>query len=395
MSTSPRPNGADEQIRVPRLLVAASEVSWRAIVCTAAVAIVVYAATRIGVVLIPVVIALLLSTLLVPPARWLERRGVPRALASTLVLVGAVLVLAGLIAFVAQGVAHESDDLADQISGGANELGRIVADLPFGLDEAEVQKQIDSIDDRIRENSDSIRNGVLSGAAIAGQLLGGLAIVLVVLFFFLKDGPDLWRWICRLFPQARRPALDELGERSWAVLGSYVRGVVFVAFVDAVGIGLGLWAVGVPLVMPLAVLTFVLAFIPIVGAITAGGAATLVALVAVGPVAALVTLGIVIVVQQLESNVLYPFIVGRTIQLHPLVVLLSVTTGGLLYGIVGAALAVPLAVVMIAAATTIQHHSVRGEVAVGPPPIAEHAEPSPDAPDPPADRPRWMRPFRR
>ena len=367
-------NGSDEQIRVPRLLVAASEISWRALVCIAAVSIVVYALTRVGFVVIPVIIALLLSTLLVPPARWLERRGLPRAGATVVVLLAAVLILAGLIAFVAQGVAHESDDLADQVSRGADELGRYIADLPFGLDEREVQKQIDSLDDRIRENSDSIRNGVVSGAAIAGQLLGGLAIVLVVLFFFVKDGPSMWRWVCRLFPKARQPALDELGERSWAVLRSYVRGVVFVAFVDAVGIGLGLWAVGVPLVLPLAVLTFVLAFVPIVGAITAGAAATLVALVAVGPVAALVTLGIVILVQQLESNVLYPWIVGRTIELHPVVVLLSVATGGLLYGIVGAALAVPLAVVVIAAATTIQHHSVRGEVAVGPPPIAEDAQ---------------------
>ena len=367
-------DAADQQIRAPRLLVAASEISWRVIVCLAAVSIVVWALTRVGFAVIPVVIALLLSTLFVPPARWLQRRGVPRALATTIVFLGGILLLSGLIALVASGVANEADSLSKQVSGGANELGKYIADLPFGLDEREVQRQIDSIDDRIRENSDAIRNGVVSGAAAFGQALGGLAIVLTVLFFFIKDGAGMWSWFCRLFPPARRPALDELGERSWTVLSAYVKGVVFVAFVDAVGIGLGLLIIGVPLVLPLAVLTFVLAFIPIVGAIAAGAAAVLVGLVAEGPVAALLVLGLVVLVQQLESNVLYPWIVGRTVELHPVVVLLAVTIGGLLYGIVGAALAVPLAVVIAAAATTIQHHSVHGEVAVGPPPVQDTAD---------------------
>ena len=361
----------DEQIRAPRLLVAASEISWRVIVCLATLAIVVWALTRIGFAVIPVIVALLLSTLFVPPARWMHDRGVPRALATSIVFVGGILLLSGLVALVASGVASEADSLSKQVSGGANELGVYIADLPFGLDEREVQRQIDSIDDRIRENSDSIRNGVVSGAAAAGQLLGALAITLTVLFFFIKDGAGMWRWFCRLFPEGRRPALYELGNRSWSVLSAYVKGVVFVALVDAVGIGLGLLIIGIPLVLPLAVLTFVLAFIPIVGAIAAGLAAVLVALVAEGPVAALLVLGLVVLVQQLESNVLYPWIVGKTVELHPVAVLLAVTIGGLLYGIVGAALAVPLAVVGAAAATTIQHHSIHGEVAVGPPPIQD------------------------
>jgi predicted PurR-regulated permease PerM len=369
------PAGSDERIRAPRLLVVTSEIAWRLLVCVGAAAVVVYLLTRVGFAVIPVIIALLLSTLFVPPARWLERRGLPRGLAAALTFAAGILVIAGLIAFVANGVAHEADDLADQISSGADELGSMIADLPFGISEREVQEQIDTIDDRIRENSESIRDGVVSGAMAAGQILGGLLIALVVLFFFIKDGPEMWAWLCRLFPDARRPALDELAERSWTVLSSYVRGVVTVAFIDAIGIGLGLWIVGVPLVLPLAVLTFVLAFVPILGAITAGAAAVLVALVANGPVAAIVVLGIVILVQQLESNVLYPWIVGRTMELHPVVVLLSVTAGGLLYGIVGAALAVPLVAAIAAAATTIQHHAVSGEVAVGPPPVQDDAEP--------------------
>jgi putative heme transporter len=364
----------DVQIRLPRLLVAASEISWRVLLCLAALSIVVYALTRVGFAVIPVIIALLLSTLFVPPARWLQRRGVPRALAATIAFLGGILLLSLLIGFIASGVASEADELGRQISQGADELGALVADLPVGLDEREVQRQIDSIDDRIRENSGSIRSGVISGAAAAGQFLGGLIIVLVILFFFIKDGALMWRWFCRLFPPGRRPALDELGDRSWSVLSAYVRGVVTVAFVDAVGIAIGLWIVGVPLVLPLAVLTFVLAFVPLIGAFVAGGAAVLVALVAVGPVAALVVFGIVLLVQQLEGNVLYPFIVGRTVELHPVAVLLAVTVGGLLYGIVGAALAVPIAVVTAAAATTIQHHSIHAEVAVGPQQARETAD---------------------
>ena len=354
------------QVRVPRLLVAASEISWRLLVCLAAGGLVVYALTRVGFAVIPVIVALLLATLFVPPARWLQRKGVPRVLATVLVFLGGILLLAGLVALVAQGVASEADDLSKQVRGGANELGSIVASLPVGLDEREVQKQIDTIDDRVKDNSSSIGNGVLSGALAAGQFLGGLAIALVVLFFFIKDGGAMWDWLCRLFPPGRRAALDELGARSWNVLSAYVKGVVFVALVDAVGIGIALWIVGVPLVLPLAVLTFILAFVPLVGAFAAGAAAVLVALVSQGSVAALIILGAVILVQQLEGNVLYPFIVGKTVQLHPVAVLLAVTVGGLLYGIVGAALAVPIAVVAAAAASVVQNHSVHGEVAVGP-----------------------------
>jgi putative heme transporter len=363
--------GRAHPVRMPRLLVAASEMSWRFLVCAAAAAVVVWALMQVGFVFIPVLIALLLSTLLVPPARWLQRRGLPPLLATVLVFLGGLGVVAGLVALVAPPVVDEFDQLADQVRGGVDELGDYIADSPLGLDRAEVQEQIDQIDDRIRDNADAIRDGVVSGAQAAGQFLAGLGIMLVVLFFFVKDGGRMWDWVRRAAPSTRRPALDDLGERCWRVLTAYVHGVVFVAFVDAVGIGLGLWIIGIPLVLPLAVLTFMLAFIPILGAITAGAAAVLVALVSEGPVAALLVLGVVVLVQQLESNVLYPNIVGRTIRIHPVVVLLAVASGGLLYGIVGAALAVPFAIMGIAAASVIRRHSVQGEIDVGPAPVSD------------------------
>jgi putative heme transporter len=361
-----RPPEDTREIRVPRLLVVASEISWRALVVLAAVVAVAYGLMKVGFVAIPILIALLLSTLLVPPARWLQARGLPPALATSIVFLGGVVALVAVIAGISAAVASEWDALSDQVSGGADELGQLLADLPLGLSEAEIQKQIDTVDDRVRENSASIRDGVVSGAQAAGQFLAGLAIMLVVLFFFVKDGARMWESICRLFAPERRPALDEMGERSWYVLTAYVRGVVFVALVDAVGIGIGLWIIGVPLVVPLAVLTFLFAFVPIVGAIAAGAAAALVALVSQGAVAALLVVGLVILVQQLESNVLYPWIVGKTVELHPLVVLLAVAIGGVLYGIVGAALAVPLALLATAAASVVRHHAIQGEISVGP-----------------------------
>jgi predicted PurR-regulated permease PerM len=354
---------------VPRLLVVASELSWRFLVCLAAAVAIVYGITQVGFAVIPVVVALLLSTLLVPPARALERRGVPRTIAAVVVFAGGLLLIVSVGLLLAKPVSDEFDALGERVRGGADELGRILADAPLAPSEREIQKQIDSVDDRIRENSSSIGSGVASGVAAAGQILAALVITLVVLFFFIQDGPRLWAWVVRALPPGRRPAVEELGDRSWKVLTSYVRGVVFVAAVDAIGIGLALAVIGVPLVIPLAALTFILAFVPLIGAVVAGIAAALVALVSDGAFAALLVVAAVVFVQQLEGNVLYPIIVGRTLELHPIVVLLSVTVGGLLYGIVGAALAVPVATVAVAAIKVVGRYSVQGEVAVGPPPV--------------------------
>jgi len=370
-SAAAQPGSDPQIIRVPRLLVAASELSWRLLICAAAGAVVVYALTRVGFAIIPVIVALLLSTLFVPPARWLERRGLPRALAASLVFLTGLLTIAGVVALLVAPVAAEFDALGAQVREGVDKVAGYLAALPLGLDEQRIQRSIDSIDDQISENQTSVQSGVLAGAQAAGQFLAGVTICLVVLFFFVKDGRSMWRWVVGLVPDARKPALDELGRRSWTTLTAYVRGVVFVAAVDAVGIGIALWLIGVPLVLPLAVLTFVMAFIPLVGAFVAGAAAALVALVAVGPVAALLVIGAVLLVQQVEGNVLYPMVVGRTVDLHPVAILLAVTVGGLLYGIVGAALAVPIATVLAATVKVVDRHSVHGEVAVGPPPVQE------------------------
>ena len=360
----PRPPGADEPIRVPRLLVAGSELGWRFLICVAAFAVVIYAITKVSFAFIPAFIALLLATLLTPPARWLERRGAPPALATTVVFLGGLAAISGLFALLIPPMVSEFSTLGDQVRKGVDQLVGYLGNAPFNMNEQALQKEIDSIDNRLQQNSGSISSGVLSGAAFAGQLLAGLAIMLVLLFFFVKDGPRLWRWVLRLFPYARRPVVDEVGQKSWVVLTSYVRGVAFVAAVDAIGIGLALVIIGVPLALPLAILTFFAAFIPVVGAWAAGLTATLVALVSGGPVDAGLVILATVIVQQVEGNVLYPMIVGRTLELHPIVILLAVTVGGVLAGIVGAAIAVPLAAMAAAAIVTVRRHTPGGEVAV-------------------------------
>ena len=355
-----------QDIRIPRLLVAGSELGWRFLVCIAALAVVVYGITKISFAFIPVFIALLLATLLVPPARWLQRRGAPPALAAFTVFLRGLAAFAALIALLGPPVVGEFDTIGDRVREGADRLGSYLADSPLHLDEAKVQKEIDRVDDRLRENSSTITSGLLSGAAVVGQLLAGLLIMLVVLFFFVKDGPRIWQWVVRLFPETRRPAMEQVGRESWHVLTHYVRGVVVVATIDAVGIGIALWLIGVPLVIPLAILTFFTAFVPVIGSIVAGIAAALVALVHGGPVDAGLVVAATLVVQQLEGNVLYAMIVGRQMELHPIAILLAVTIGGITAGIVGAAIAVPIAAVGAVVMKVAREQTAGGEVPVQP-----------------------------
>lgn len=352
------------EVRIPRMLVAGSELGWRFLVCIAALAVVVYGVSKVSFAFIPVFIALLLATLLVPPARWLQRRGAPPALATAVVFLGALAAFAALIALLAPTVVNEFGAIGDHVRQGADKLGRYLADSPLHLDEDKVQREIDRVDDRIRDNSGAITSGVVSGAAIVGQLFAGLLITLVVLFFFVKDGPRIWAWVVRLFPETRRDAIEQVGVESWAVLTQYVRGVVTVATVDALGIGFALWLIGVPMVVPLALLVFFTAFIPVVGSVIAGVVCALVALVNGGPVDALLVIGATLVVQQLEGNVLYPTIVGRRMELHPIAILLAVTIGGITAGIVGAAIAVPIAAVAAVAMKVAREQTAGGEIPV-------------------------------
>jgi putative heme transporter len=334
---------------VPRSLVTASELGWRFLVVVAAVAVLAYGLWYVRLVALPAFIALLLATVLVPPAQALRRRGLRPGAATAVVFLGALLIAGAILTVIVPSFVDEVGTLTETVTGGAQELGRLVASGPFGLDGADVQSAIDGLSDRLNASSGEIASGVLSGAVIVGQIGAGVLLTLVLVFFFVKDGPILWAWAVRLFPQSVRGRIDEAGRRSWSVLGAYVRGQALVATVDAIFIGLGLAILGMPLVLPLAVLTFAAAFVPIVGAFIAGAAAVLIALVAKGVGVALLVLGLNLLVQQIEGNVLYPMIMRRTIELHPVATLMVVGAGGVVAGIIGALVAVPIAAVVATA----------------------------------------------
>jgi predicted PurR-regulated permease PerM len=340
-SPPPRWKGDDA---VPRGLAVASAVTLRVAIVLGGVIVVALAASRLMLLVLPVIIALLLTTLLTPVTRWLQRhhwRPAPAALAATLL---AVLVFLGLWGLIIPGVVGQVDELVTSVQEGAGEAAGILE--PVGVGREEVSRALDDALSSVQGSA--VADQVLSGAALLTQWAAGIVLIVVLTFFFLKDGDRLWNWVLELFHEERQPVLHEVGVRSWTALSTYIQGVFLVATIDATLIGVALLIVGVPLALPLIVLTFIAAFFPIVGAFTAGAAAVLVALVSNGIGSALIVLAVIVAVQQLEGNVFYPVVVGRRMKLHPVAILLALTAGGVLAGVAGAFLAVPVAAVTAA-----------------------------------------------
>lgn len=296
-------------------------------------------------ILLPVVLALIVTTVLEPPVRFLrERMSFPAALAAATVLVGSLLVLVGLGFLLAPAVAGQSGDIVDDATAGLQRLQDWVQSSDF-LTKDQIDSGIQSLQDKLSSSGGAIASGVLSGVGVLSNFVVTTVVTLVLVFLFLKDGGRFLPMVRRLAgPRAGRHLSEVMG-RSWETLGGYIRTQALVSLIDAVLIGIGLLVLGVPLAIPLALLTFIGGFVPIVGAVVAGSLAVLVALVSNGPTGALIVLGIVLAVQQLEGNVLSPWLQSKSMNLHAAVVLLSVTLGGTLFGIVGAFLAVPVAAV--------------------------------------------------
>jgi len=291
----------------------------------------------------PVVIALLITTLTWPIARFLRRRGWRPALAASVVTVLFLLVVGGIMALIAVPVASEAGELSDGVVAGIDELRKWASGPPLNINGDQITEALDSAVARIQDSAGDIASAAATGV---GSVMNGVVtavLAVFLMFFLLKDGPRLLPWLARQLPGRLATDVPAVATRCWATLGSFVRSQAFVGALDAVFIGLGLWILGVPLVLPLAVLTFVGAFVPIIGALFAGFVAVLIALVFNGLTTALIVLAIIIVVQQLEGNVFQPILQSRGLGLHAAVVLLAVTLGGNLAGIAGALLAVPTA----------------------------------------------------
>jgi predicted PurR-regulated permease PerM len=356
---------------VPYGLRTAAAWSWRLIVVMAGLSVLLFAAAYLAVVVVPVIVALLAAALLQPGAAGLVKRGWPRSLAAATMLVVGLGVVSGIITLVVQQIAAGFGDLAAQVSEGIGQVQSLVV-RTFPITRGQLEDAVTQLQETLVDNQDTIASGALTTAVTVGEVFAGIVLALFTLFFFLKDGRSIWLWVVGLLPRGSRAYLDEAARRSWRTLISYVRATVAVAMVDAVGIGIGLAVLGVPLVIPLAALVFLGAFIPIIGSFLAGSVAVLVALVSVGPIKALFALAVVIVVMQVEGHVLQPLLLGRAVHVHPLAVVLAIAAGLLVAGIFGALIAVPTVACVNVAGTYL---SRRHEGPRPPEPRPERARP--------------------
>jgi predicted PurR-regulated permease PerM len=307
------------------------------------VTVAVYGLLQIRLLVIPVLIALILSAAIGPFVNLLRRKGLPGVPATLIAFLSLLVVLAATGTLIVLAVRSQWDELVAATTSGLDQLDAFLLNGPLPIDQAQLAQGRQAAIDFA--TSAQARSSALTGLSVATEFLAGTALMIIVLFFFLKDGARIWTFLLRPFSGQREARLRRAGKRTLEVLGSYVRGTAIIALIDATAIGIALLVLQVPLAVPLAMIVFVGAFIPLVGATFAGVLAVLIALVTKGPVVAAVVAAVVIAVNQLENHLLQPVVMARSLKLHALVILFSLTAGTILAGIIGAVLAVPLAAV--------------------------------------------------
>lgn len=327
-----------------------------------------YMLSLVSVVVVPLVLALFPAALLAPLANWLRGRRVPGGLAALFALLAGAGVLVGLVAALAPIVRGQLDGIREGVAAGWEQVQAFLASGPFGLDPISVDQLLERAQAALAETGTTGIGGRALGVATAlAEGIAGLFIGLFATFFYLKDGSRIAGWVRDLFPRRMRADADAILTRSWSTVGSYLRGIIVVGLVDGTLIGVALFFLDVPLAIPLAVLTAIGALFPIIGALAAGTVAVLVALATNGVGTALVVLAIVVAVQQLDGDLLQPLVLGRALALHPLAILVVLSAGGLLFGILGAFLAVPVTSMVARAVGYLREQ--RG--------AAPHGEPAP------------------
>ncbi|WP_433712516.1 AI-2E family transporter [Nocardia sp. CA-084685] len=323
-----------------------AEWAWRLLVMFAALIAFSMLVQKLATVVIPLAIGLLAAALLAPLVDWLQRLGLPRSVGVFVALVGSLGVVAGIMTFVVEQFIEGVPQLSDEITHSIHQIQDWLINGPPHLSDEQIRSAGDTIVKTIRENQDSLTSGALTTATVIGHVLTGAFLTLFILIFFLYGGDQIWHFVTRIVPTPHREKVRTAGQLGFGTLVGFVRATVVVALVDAIGIGAGLAILGVPLALPLASLVFISAFIPIVGAFLAGTIAVFIALVTKGWVTAVIVLGIIIAVMQLESHVLQPLLLGRAVSIHPLAVVLAIAAGIVLGGIAGGLLAVPFVAVM-------------------------------------------------
>lgn len=328
---------------VPRGLRLAAAYAWRLIVIAAAVAIVVWLVIQLKVIVIPLLIAILITALLWPAFTWLLRHGVPRWLAIVISVLSTLAIVSGLIWLVVWQVGLQWGSVQDRTVEAIEQFRQYLIDGPLHLTSAQIDDALAQVWTFTQEQAQLLLSGALAVGSTLGHVAVGALLAIFILLCTLADGGGIWRWTVRLFPRAARQPVDGAARAGWITVVNYARTQLLVASIDAVGIGLGAALLGVPLAIPVAVLVFLGAFIPIVGAVVTGAVAVFLALVYNGPFIAVLMLIVVLGVQQLEGHVLQPILMGAAVKVHPLGVVLVVAGGALVGGIPGALFAVPLA----------------------------------------------------
>jgi predicted PurR-regulated permease PerM len=315
--------------------------AWRLLVIFAAFLALLWVIKELEVIVVPVLLALMLSALLVPPVDWMDRMGLPRGGAVAVVLLGGFALLGGILTFVVSEFIVGLPDLVEQVSRSIDTSRRWLIEGPTHLRSEQITNAGNAAIQALHNNQARLTSGALSTAATITEVITSAVLVLFTLIFFLYGGRGIWQYVVRVFPAGVRERVLDAGRAGYGSLIAYVRATFLVALTDAAGVGVGLAIMGVPLALPLASLVFLGAFIPLVGAVIAGFVAVVVALLAKGILYALLTLGLLVVINQIESHLLQPLVMGRAVSIHPLAVVLAISTGGVTAGIVGALLAVP------------------------------------------------------
>ncbi len=338
--------GAAEHNRVPSWLQTGAAWSWRLLL----LAVTIYLITRVlgilYIVVVPCTAALLLTALLQPLTGRLRRAGLPNLAATWCTLLIAAAVLGGLVMLVANRVSADYPTLVAEVKHTTAQIESWLAGPPLHVKSSNVQKALNNIPSYLSKHKSVVEGTVVTGGKIASEFFAGLVLMLFVMFFLIKDGERIWNWLLGAMRTETARRVDRAGHAAWLAVVYYMRGTVAVAAIHAVIIGITLWVMGVPLALPLAVLVFLAAFVPLVGLLAAGTLAILVTLAAKGWVDAVILLCVLVVEDQLEAHLFQPQVVGRVIRLHPLAVILSLAVGGVLAGIPGAVVAVPVVAVI-------------------------------------------------
>jgi predicted PurR-regulated permease PerM len=359
-AAEPVANGVDENL--PAGLRLAGAWSWRLLVIAAAIAVVMFLVVQLRFIVIPLLVAVLVSALLVPFVGFLTRHRWPKGLAVAVALVGTLTVIAGLVTLAVTQIAAGSAGLSERFAASYAELKAALAASPLQLSESEISNFLSQAVDAIQADSEVFISGALSVGSSLGHLLTGALLALFSLLFILIDGKSIWKWIVRIFPRRARPAVDGAGIAGWTTLGNFAKVQILVASIDAIGIGAGAFFLGVPMAVPIGVRVFLGSFIPIVGAVATGAVAVVIALIFNDWFVALLMLAVVLLVQQIEGHVLQPLIMGTAVKVHPLGVVLVVAAGALLAGIPGALFAVPVAAVLNVMISYIHSGAWRGDL---------------------------------